>query len=231
VSERGFARFLVRPDCGGGMIGINVGLLKEGVVYQVIDALDELLVTELGPSPLSLPSEESIRRFRFCNGWSYDQIYEDLGGNALRTIAELEKPDPTPAGGQPAGLPADLGSASSPDPEELDAEARKITTPEGVRDLMRRLKAARPAATAAFEVVEEVLVRALERVGELEAEEAMTRAEELEALRGPAKEPVPEFVRIVRAASEDEHRRAALATREVPVRAEIDALVSDAGRR
>lgn len=35
----GFARLVVRPECNGGMIGINVGLLREGIVYEIVEMM------------------------------------------------------------------------------------------------------------------------------------------------------------------------------------------------
>lgn len=89
MSDQKFARFVVRPDVNGGMVGINVGLFKEGVVYEVTEVLGEFVIRELGPSPLGLPSVIAMENFGFSNGWTYDHLYSECGGNLVRTVAAL----------------------------------------------------------------------------------------------------------------------------------------------
>lgn len=95
-----FARFVVRPNTRGNVLGLNKGLFEEGQVYEVTDpgACGEYLVTKLGPSPLSL-DEVSWRddqgrnvreHFGFTNGWSHHQLLM-TGGQALMTMAALDQ--------------------------------------------------------------------------------------------------------------------------------------------
>lgn len=84
-----FARFVVRPNVNGGIVGINHGLFREGLVYEVVEVLGEYVIRELGPSPLGLPSSEAGERFGFCNGWTYDALYRNCGGHLVRTVDEL----------------------------------------------------------------------------------------------------------------------------------------------
>ncbi len=87
----GFARLVVRPECNGGMIGINVGLLREGIVYEIVEMMGELVLREVGPSPLGLPDEVARQRFGFCNGHRLDQLCQDNGPRLMLTVAESER--------------------------------------------------------------------------------------------------------------------------------------------
>jgi hypothetical protein len=87
-----FMRFVVRPDCKGGIMGINHGLFREGVVYEVTEMLGEHVIRELGPSPLAVPAKEAMGRFGFSNAWTYNQLYTERAGGVVRTVAEHEAP-------------------------------------------------------------------------------------------------------------------------------------------
>jgi len=89
-----FARFVVRPGCRGALLGINHGLLREGVVYEVVELLGEIVLREVGPSPLGLPAEESIRRFAFSNDNRVDDLLQHAGTGIVLTTEELERARP-----------------------------------------------------------------------------------------------------------------------------------------
>jgi hypothetical protein len=92
-SEPRFARFVVRPEMKGGMVGINVGLFEEGVVYEVSEVFDgEYMIRKLGPSPLSLPYAAALDVAGFSNAFDYNRLYDERGGNIVRTIAEHTAP-------------------------------------------------------------------------------------------------------------------------------------------
>jgi hypothetical protein len=90
-----FARFVVRSGCRGALIGLNVnGLLKEGVVYEVVDILGDLVIREVGPSPLGMKDlKEARSRYGFNNAQSVESIMSDHGGRFVMTCAGLETGD------------------------------------------------------------------------------------------------------------------------------------------
>lgn len=88
-----FARFVVRPGCGGTLIGLNANnLLREGIVYEATDAfgLGELTLREVGPSPLGMPPKESFERYGWCNAQTNDQLMTEQGGRFVMTCAALD---------------------------------------------------------------------------------------------------------------------------------------------
>lgn len=87
-----FARFVVRPGCSGALIGLNVnGMLKEGVVYEVTnDFLGDIVLREVGPSPMGLVPSESFRRYGWCNAQTNDQIMTEQGGRFVMTCNALD---------------------------------------------------------------------------------------------------------------------------------------------
>ncbi len=91
MSTTQFARFVVRPSCGGALIGLNVGLLKTGVVYEIRDVLGDLVLREVGPSPLGIsPCGEARTRYGFSNAQSTEQLMCEHGGRFVMTCAALE---------------------------------------------------------------------------------------------------------------------------------------------
>ncbi len=87
-----FMRFVVRPGCKGGIVGFNINLFEEGVVYEITESFDgEYTVKKLGPSPLGLPlGRFRGQSFNFHNGLDYNRLYTEGGGSIVRTIAEHE---------------------------------------------------------------------------------------------------------------------------------------------
>lgn len=81
-----FMRFVVRPGCEGGVVGINHGLFKEGVVYEVVELIGEYMVRVVGPSPLGAPP----RRGYPNNGRDFNSLYAEHGGDLARTVDEIE---------------------------------------------------------------------------------------------------------------------------------------------
>lgn len=87
-----FARFVVRPDCKGAMIGIDTGLLKPGVVYEIREILGDLVIVEVGPSPLGVKDYRAAREhFGFSNVATTEAIMGDSGGRFVLTIDEANR--------------------------------------------------------------------------------------------------------------------------------------------
>lgn len=89
VSEPKFMRFIVRPGCKGGVVGINHDLFEEGMVYEIVEIFDgEYAVRRLGQSPLALPLKEALPLYGFNNGMDYNRLYEEVGGRLVQTAIE-----------------------------------------------------------------------------------------------------------------------------------------------
>jgi hypothetical protein len=85
-----FARFVVRPGFDGGpIVGIDCGLMKPGMIYEVSEVLGELVVRECGPGALALDPSDAQERFGFSNAGTFDDLYS-RGGAIVRTVAELK---------------------------------------------------------------------------------------------------------------------------------------------
>lgn len=92
--EPRFMRFVVRPDCQGGIVGLNFNLFEEGQVYEVAELLGgidgitdgEYVIRKVGPSPLSIPLGQPTG-IGINNGADYNGLYSHIGP-ILRTLDE-----------------------------------------------------------------------------------------------------------------------------------------------
>lgn len=90
INDPKLMRFVVRPNCGGGIVGINRELFEPGMVYEVTELFGDYVIRKLGPSPLGMDDGDAAKiRRGLCNGRSYDCLYREFGGNLVRTVAEL----------------------------------------------------------------------------------------------------------------------------------------------
>ncbi len=90
-----FARFVVRPNTRGCIIGMNVGAFREGIIYEVrnvvseLDEVNELIITDVGLSALGLDEKECMSRFGFSNGNDIRHLMHD--NRYLMNIDHLDK--------------------------------------------------------------------------------------------------------------------------------------------
>ena len=85
-----FARFVVRPGYGDGsvpLLGFNHGLFREGVVYEATEVMGEIVLREVGPSPLGLPPQEATAQGLPSNGADHNRLLTNAA--FVMTLDEL----------------------------------------------------------------------------------------------------------------------------------------------
>jgi hypothetical protein len=92
MSSWPWARFVVRPDTNGALIGKDFGAFTPGYVYEARLIMDEVVIYRRGRSPLLIEGGVGeLRRFgvAICNGNETQHIMSD--GDHLLTLEELAR--------------------------------------------------------------------------------------------------------------------------------------------